>query len=337
MVLDVSGFPKRSRIYDGNVSEAATLEKMLEGLGAAPGCTVVMDAGIATQANLSWLKGRGYHYVVVSRKTTRQFDPEQASDVCTAGGDTIQVQRVLDKATGDIVLYCYSPARAEKDRAIDTSKAARFEAALQKLVWGLSKPRGGKDPAVLRERIGRAKEKYARAAQHYRIEVTLDDAGKKVTGIQWEKALKPGSAARHPGVYCLRTTLLEPTDAQLWRIYSMLTNLEAVFRSLKTDLGLRPVYHQIDRRVEGHLFISVLAYYVVHTLRLQLKAQGFDGAWETTRTILSGQVRITTTLQRRDGKTVHVRKASRPEPAQQEIYTALKLSGNPGGTHQTTV
>ena len=77
MVLDVSGFPKRSRIYDGNVSEAATLEKMLEGLGAAPGCTVVMDAGIATQANLRWLKARGDHYVVVSRKTTRQFDPEQ--------------------------------------------------------------------------------------------------------------------------------------------------------------------------------------------------------------------------------------------------------------------
>ena len=154
MVLDVSGFPKRSRIYDGNVSEAATLEKMLQGLGAAPGCTVV---------------------------------------------------------------------------------------------------------------------------------------------------------------------------------------LEAVFRSLKTDLGLRPVYHQIDRRVEGHLFVSVLAYYLIHTIRLQLKAHGIDGSWEAIRNILSGQVRITNTLQRRDGKTVHVRKTSRPEPAQQNIYTALKLSANPGGTHQTTM
>lgn len=337
MVLDVSGFPKRSRIYDGNVNEAATLEKMLQGLGAAPGCTVVMDAGIATEANLSWLKVYGYHYVVVSRKTIRQFDPEQASAVQTAGGDTIQVQRVADKVTGEILLYCHSPARAEKDRAIDTTKAARFEAVLKKLVDGLTKPRGSKDPATLRERIGRAKEKYARAAQHYRIELTLDEAGKKVAGIHWEKALKPGSAASHPGVYCLRTTLIEPTDAELWRIYSMLTNLEAVFRSLKTDLGLRPVYHQIDRRVEGHLFVSVLAYYLVHTIRLQLKAHGIDGSWEAIRNILSGQVRITTTLQRRDGKTVHVRKTSRPEPAQQNIYTALKLSANPGGTHQTTM
>lgn len=117
----------------------------------------------------------------------------------------------------------------------------------------------------------------------------------------------------------------------------MLTNLEAVFRSLKTDLGLRPVHHQIERRVEGHLFISVLAYYIVHTIRLQLKGQGLDHSWQTLRNTLSSQVRITTTLQRRDGQTVHVRKASRPEPTQQTIYTALKLPTNPGGTQQTVV
>jgi len=71
---------------------------------------------------------------------------------------------------------------------------------------------------------------------------------------------KPGSAAAHPGVYCLRTTLVDQDNATLWRTCIMLTELESVFRSLKTDLGLRPVFHRIDRRVEGHLFISVLAY-----------------------------------------------------------------------------
>ena len=141
----------------------------------------------------------------------------------------------------------------------------------------------------------------------------------------------------NPGVYCLRTTLTEPDDATLWRVYSMLTNLEAVFRSLKTDLGLRPVYHRIDRRVEGHLFISLLAYCAVHTIRLQLKAKGINHSWDTIRDTLSNQVRITTTLQRRDGRAVHVRKASRPEPHQQEIYTALGLAPNPGGTQRTVV
>ena len=337
LVLDVSGFPKRSRIFAGNVSEAQTLEEMLKELGAMPGATVVMDAGIATEANLVWLKCHGYEYVVVSRKRRRQFDPAGATLVQTAGEQTIQVQRVSDVTTGEILLYCYSPARAEKDRAIDTTQAQRFEAALQKLVAGLAKPRGAKDTTRVQQSIGRAKQKYARAAQHYVVEVVLDASGKTVTAIRWIQSLKPGTAATHPGVYCIRTTLTTPTDAELWRIYSMLTNLEAVFRSLKTDLGLRPVHHQIERRVEAHLFISVLAYYFVHTIRLQLKAGGIDDAWQTLRKTLSTQMRITTTLQRRDGCTVHVRKATRPEPAQQKIFSQLKLSANPGGTQQTTV
>jgi len=85
------------------------------------------------------------------------------------------------------------------------------------------------------------------------------------------------------------------------------------------------------------LFISVLAYYVVHTLRMRLKANGIHASWETIRNILSSQVRITTSLQRRDGRTVHVRKASRPEPRQQQIHAALDLSANPGGTQQIIV
>jgi len=117
----------------------------------------------------------------------------------------------------------------------------------------------------------------------------------------------------------------------------MLTNLEAVFRALKSDLGLRPVHHKIERRVEGHLFISVLAYYAVHTIRLQLKAKAIDDSWETIRNTLASQVRITATLQRRDGRVVHVRKSSRPEPRQQEIHAALNLPANPGGSHQAIV
>ena len=115
------------------------------------------------------------------------------------------------------------------------------------------------------------------------------------------------------------------------------TNLESVFRSLKTDLGLRPVYHQVERRVEGHLFISVLAYHFVHALRLQLKAQGVDDAWDTLRQTLAGQQRITTKLQRRDGRAVHVRKATRPEPDQQKIAKILGLSANPGGTPRAVI
>lgn len=336
MALDGSGFVRRSRVFAGNASEPATLKDMLAGLHAPPGATVVMDAGIATEANLKWLRAQGYHYVVVSRLRERQFDPALATEVQSAGNVTIKIQRVLD-AQGHALLYCHSPAREQKDRAIDAAKAAGFEAVLLKLVAGLSKPRGTKDVAKIMERLGRAKQRFSRAAQHYQVEVTRDDTGTQVRAITWSKRIKPGSAAMHPGVYCLRTTLVELDDATLWRTYTMLTNLESVFRSLKTDLGLRPVFHQIDRRVEGHLFISVLAYHFVHTLRLQLKAKGIDDSWQTLRERLATQQRITVTLQRRDGRAVHVRKATRPEPQHKTIAEILGQPPNPGGTHRVLV
>ena len=337
MALDGSGFPRRSQVFSGNASEPATLAQMLSGLDAPSGATVVMDAGIATEANLTWLRDKGYHYVVVSRLRARQFDPAQATEVQSAGGVKIKIHRVLDRQ-GHALLYCHSPAREQKDRAIDDTKAAGFEAVLAKLQTGLSKPRGlPKDVAKIMERLGRAKQRYARAAQHYEVEISKDASGTLVQAITWTKRIKPGTAAMHPGVYCLRTTLVELDNATLWRTYTMLTNLESVFRSLKTDLGLRPVFHRIDARVEGHLFISVLAYHFVHMLRLHLKAQGVDDSWETLREVLATQQRVTATLQRRDGRTVHVRKATRPEPHHHKINTILGLSPNPGGTHRVLV
>ena len=345
MVLDGSGFTRRSRVFAGNAAEPATLAEMLNGLGAprdlkgplrGPCATVVMDAGIATEANLKFLRDKGYHYVVVSRLRERQFDPAQATEVESAGGVKIKLQRVLD-ARGHALLYCHSSAREQKDRAIDDTKAALFEAVLTKLQEALSKPRGTKELAKIMERLGRAKQRYARAAQHYQIDVAKDKTGLLVHAITWTKKIKPGTAAMHPGVYCLRTTLVELDNATLWRTYTMLTNLESVLRSLKTDLGLRPVFHQVDRRVEGHLFISVLAYQFVHMLRLRLKAKGIDDSWQTLREAMSTQQRVTATMQRRDGRAVHVRKATRPDARHHQINTILGLSPNPGGTHRVVV
>jgi len=155
---------------------------MLTGLRAPPGATMVMDAGIATEANLTWLREQGYHYVVVSRLRGREFDPAQATEVESAGGVKIKIQRKLD-AQGHALLYCHSPAREQKDRAINDTKAAGFEAVLSKLQDSLNKPRGTKDAAKIMERLGRARQRYARAAQHHEVELTKDDTGLLVQAI----------------------------------------------------------------------------------------------------------------------------------------------------------
>ncbi len=110
----------------------------------------------------------------------------------------------------------------------------------------------------------------------------------------------------------------------------MLTDLEAVFRSLKSELGLRPVFHQKTRRVSGHLFITLLAYHLVHTIRYQLKRKDICSSWSDLRKQLKGQDRVTTSMQCKNGETVHVRKSTCPEPRQQGIYDALGMPRYPG-------
>jgi transposase len=337
LVLDGSGFPRMSQVFAGNVGEPSTLKAMIDGLNARPGATVVLDAGIVSQANIDWLVQHGYHYLVVSRQEARQFDEAQAVVVKQSPQNVVKVQRVVDEDTGEVRLYCQSTARQQKEQAMQNRFAERFEAELQTLADGLHKKTGIKQYDKVVERIGRKKQKYASAAQHYQIQVTEDKATGKATSIRWQRQDKAGSQATHPGVYCLRSDLTDPDETTLWRLYTMLTDLEAVFRSLKSELGLRPIYHHKTDRVRGHLFISVLAYHLVHLIRTQLKAHARHDSWQTLRHRLASQQRVTVMLEQRNGKTAHIRKATRPEPEQTAIYQALGISLYPGDTQKTLV
>ena len=153
--------------------------------------------------------------------------------------------------------------------------------------------------------------------------------------LRIENAGKPVSAmAPHPGVYCLRTNELAWDEERLWRTYTMLTDLERVFRSLKGEIGLRPTYHHKEVRSDAHLFITVLAYQCVQCLRVKLKAAGITDSWATLRDTLSVQRRVTATFGQRDGRSLHVRKATVAEPDLLAIYRALGISAAPGGTRK---
>lgn len=336
LVLDGSGFPRHSRIFPGNASEPRTLAQMLSGLHARAGTTVVLDAGLATEENIAWLREHDHRYLVVSRKRRRCFDPDQAVTVKHSADQQVRVQRVVNDQ-GEVELYCHSIARQKKEEAIQERFATRFEEALQKLDAGLSKKGTVKKYAKVMERIGRMKQQYARAAPHYRIDVDHDEDTGNATAIGWRRQEKPLSQATHPGVYALRTDLADWDEAALWRTYTLLTDLEAVFRSLKSELGLRPVYHHNSDRVSGHLFISLLAYHLVHALRTSLKADGIDDSWQSLRCQLQTQQRVTVILKGRDAKTYHVRKSTRPEPHQQRLYEALGFASYPGAVQKTVV
>ena len=335
LVLDGSGFIRRSKTFDGNVSEGATLEVMLSGLGAPLGAMVIMDAGIASEANVTWLSEHGYRYLVVRRGGVRQFDASGAVSIETAGGEPLRLQKVTREDGKEVELYCHSAGREAKETAMVARFSQGFEAGLQKIADGLNKPRAEKRVDKLLERIGRLKEKSRGASQHYTVSLVGEDSetkGTLATALIWAKLPVSGTMATHPGVYCLRSNETSWDEERLWRTYSMLTDLESVFRSLKSELGLRPVFHQKEDRSDGHLFITVLAYQCVQMLRTPLKKAGINDSWATLRKTLSVQRRVTSSLRRKDGRTIHVRKSTVAEPALMAIYQALAINPAPGGT-----
>ena len=337
LVLDGSGFVRRSQVFAGNVTEHRTLPQMLEALQAPGDALVVMDRGIATQERVAWLREAGYRYLVVSRQRDRQFDPEAAVSIRTASGEALHLHKTVDEEGQEARLYCYSERRAEKEQAMTERFGKRFEQALDQLSEGLSRPRTQKRLAQVWQRIGRLKQQSRGAAQHYDVQVATDDTGDTAVGVTWTRRSVPGTMATHPGVYCLRSSETDWDEETLWRTYITLTDLEAVFRSLKSELGLRPIYHRKPIRAEGHLFVTVIAYQLVQVIRRRLAARGEHASWSTLRQILGGQHRITATFRCADGRTLHVRKATRAEPPQRAIYDALGINPAPGGTRKTIV
>lgn len=333
LVLNGSGFVRRSRMFKGNAVESFTLQEMLKDLDAPAGAMVIMDRGIATKDNICFLVENGYRYVVVSRERHRCFDEDESKEIVTASNQTIRLKRVVNDEGTEVRLYCHSLKRQEKEDAIIKQFANRFEQGLAKLSASLSKGHTMKKRDRILQKIGRLIEKTGGIGRHYQINL-IPETGDTLSSITWEQRPIDGSMLTHPGVYCLRSNELSWDEERLWRTYSMLTDLEAVFRSLKSELGLRPVYHHNEKRADGHLFITVLAYQAVQILRSKLAQHNVTFSWCTLRDIFSLQQRVTATFSQRDGRTLNVRKATVAEPNLKKLYDLLGISATPGGVQR---
>jgi transposase len=342
LVLDVQGFPKKSRIYEGNVSEPKTLEAMIDGLsiedrgeGSLFKPTIILDAGIATEDNIEWLKGEEYRYIVVSRKKKTAIPPD-VSMVAVKQDDrdqTVLVEAGLskNKDADELELYCHSVEKEKKEEGIKNKFQKRFEFELMKARNALDLKNGTKRYDKVLERIGRLKERYRSVARGYKIAVEKDRETDKAKDIKWSRK----ETEKTSGVYCLRTNREDLDVQQIWDIYTMLTDIEDAFRCMKSELGLRPIHHQKEARCDGHIFITVIAYHLMHMIRHKLRQRSVRFCWTTIRRQLSTQVRTTTTMKREDNKVIRIRKSSKAEPVHEVIYDALNLSHRPGRIEKT--
>lgn len=334
LVLDDEGFPKASRVLKGNISEPDTLKEFLLNLKSEPQgqlplltdpATLVFDAGIGTQDNLKLVRGAGFHYITVARERPSET-PERGLIVVKEDEDaTVEVKR-LD-SEGETILYCQSTGKARKEEAIKTNLQMHFEEGLRSISDSLTKKRGHKSYGRVMERLGRLKERYPSIAQFYEVKVHEEKG--RVVRLEWSIDTQKELEARFSGSYYIRSSRTDLEEKELWSLYMMLSQIEESFRCLKSELGMRPVRHQKDPRMEGHLFISVLAYHLLAGIQRRLRKKGISYRWETIRENLSNHARVTMSVTNNGSKRIHTRRTSDPEPFHFEIYRALGLALNP--------
>ncbi len=194
---------------------------------------------------------------------------------------TIRVK--LRQVDGETHVLCISSERKGKDRAIREAHEKKLLVDLEKLEKRVAKGKGrGTKPAEVLESIGRLRERYSRVARYYRMEY---DSQTKVFRYSLDEA-KRGRAEKLDGSYLLKTDRVDLSADEAWRIYTLLTKAEAAFRTLKSPLGERPIFHHKEGRVEGHIFLCVLAYHLLMSIERTLLDAGVHTSWATVRETL---------------------------------------------------
>ena len=334
--INPDGFIKYSTILEGNASDPASLPDMVEKLAkqtvtGPEKVPVVPDAGIATKENLSLILGKGYDYLCVSRTGPEVVvvDAEGKSvTVMDTNNHPITLKAITCKTDdGSYWLKIKSPQKELKERSMNELFSNRFEESLQKIEASLHKKGGIKRYDRVLMRIGRAQESYPSVHRFYRIDIEKDEK-EVVTAMQWVKKQECDMDA-DSGTCFLRTSVERLDEKTTWNYYNLIREIEATFRCLKTDLDLRPIYHQKDESCEAHLFFGLLSYWVVNTIRHQLKQKGIRHHWTEPTRIMSTQKAVTTTAVNKLGERVAFRNCTLPESKVAEIYDALNYKHQP--------
>jgi transposase len=329
VVVNREGFLKYSNIFEGNMSDCKTLETVIKTLSHQTSSTqrkpiVVIDAGIGTDNNVAMLKHQGYDYVCVSRSNLKAYYADTESkpiEIKDKKRQPIELLKVKALDDNDHYLWVKSYAKALKENSMNGLLSQRFEEGIQNINEGISKKSGTKKLEKVHERVGRLKQKYPSVHKYY--DITVTDNGKGLaTGISCKH--KTGEdPEKEAGIYFLRTSLDEKDEKTLWTIYNVIREIEYTFRVLKTDLDLRPIYHKNDDAFMAHLHLGILAYWLVATIRYQLKQKGIHVDWREIVRIMNTQKCVTTSIVNIRNEVISIRQCTEPTQQVKTIYDKL--------------
>ncbi len=349
LAINTDGFIRYSSVLEGNTADPKSLPDMVDKLTREnpAKCAddekvlVVIDAGIATEENLKLIKEKGYNYLCVSRKALTEYTVDAAAKTVTVHDcreRPIKLQEVHTDGE-DYYLKIDSPAKALKEESMNRKFKKGFEDGLQAIAASIAKKGGTKKRDAVLKRIGKLEGKYPSIARYYQIDVSDDGKG-KVTEVRWQLHLPEKQVF---GTYFLRTNVKKIDEKTTWDYYNLIREIESTNRQTKTDLNLRPIYHRKDDRSDAHLFLGLLSYWIVNTIRHQMKkvnearkkadpdpkAEYPTPYWTEIVRIMQTQKSITSEAINALGEKVKMRICSTPTEQAADIYSMLKYKTTP--------
>jgi transposase len=332
LVVTREGLPVGYKVFDGNRTDVTTVEDIVSTMEALHGCIDriwVMDRGMVSEDNLTWLRTEGRRYIVGTPKAwLRRFERPLLEEGWTEVQPGVEVKCCPAPEGAETFILCRSEARREKERAMHARFEQRLEAGLKKLAGRLDRAKRKPDRAQVERQIGRLLARNSRAAALFEVRtVEVERDGRKGhLKLEWNKREEHRQWwALSEGAYLLRTNLPDWPAEELWRSYIHLTQVESAFRVEKSDLSLRPIWHQLEHRVQAHVLFSYLAYAMWKTLELWMARSDLGNS---PRMLLEELARIKSQdviLPTSAGRDVRVRCVRKPDDSQELLLDRLGL------------
>ena len=330
LVVTFDGFPLGYEVFAGNTHDSRTLQTIVGTMEARHGMlgrVWIADRGMASTANLAWLRETGRRYIIGAPKSElKKFAAElaAAADWRTVH-EGVEVKLARHPETSETVVLCRSADRRSKEQAMHDKFSRRITEALARLAARLARSKKRHDPATLNRQIGRILQQNQRAAARFAIALEPDGcpAGFRLTVAG--NAAFDDWAALSEGTYLLRSNITDWSDQQLWKAYIQLTQAEAAFRIQKDQLIVRPIWHQREDRVQAHILVCFLAFVLWKSLEMWQQRAGLGNS---PRTILEELARIQShdvVLPTSTHGQIRLRCVTQPDPAQAALLDRLGI------------
>jgi transposase len=330
LVVTFDGFPLGYEVFAGNTHDSRTLQTIVATMEARHGVlgrVWITDRGMASTANLAWLRQTGRRYIIGAPKSElKKF----GAALATANGwrtvhEGVEVKLTRHPETEETVILCRSADRRSKEQAMHDKFSRRIEIALERLAARLARSKRRLDPALVNRQIGRILQQNQRAAARFTVELEPDSCPAGLRLQIAHNAAFDDWAALSEGAYLLRSNIADWSDQQLWKAYIQLTQAEAAFRIQKDQLNVRPIWHQRADRVQAHILVCFLAFVLWKSLEMWQQRAGLGNS---PRTVLEELARIQShdvALPTATHGQIRLRCVTQPEAAQAALLDRLGI------------